>query len=73
MSERRPERKVGDLPGVAPMMMEMMAKETKDPATATETVVQTGGANRSMPVCGVIRSTVEDVTICFSGSCWQSF
>uniref|UniRef100_A0AAX7SK01 Eukaryotic translation initiation factor 3 subunit A n=1 Tax=Astatotilapia calliptera TaxID=8154 RepID=A0AAX7SK01_ASTCA len=41
VSERRPERKVGDLPGVAPMMMEMMAKETKDPATATETVVQT--------------------------------
>lgn len=51
MSERRPERRAGDLPGVATMMMERMTKETKDPATATETVVQTGGANRSMPVC----------------------
>lgn len=51
VSERRPERRAGDLPVVAPMMMEMMVKETKDPATATESVVHRGGANRSMPVC----------------------
>lgn len=72
MSARRPERRAGDLPVVVPKLMKMMAKERKDPAIASETVVHKGGLDRSMFSVDFIYClwiNAEDTKVAFSASC----
>ncbi len=75
VSGRRPERRAGVLPVVTTMMTEMMLKERKDPATASETVVQTGGPDRPKPrvliyLFFVINADVITVTLSVSCLCY---